>query len=147
MRPASIYLLIDDFVCSIAECFNELCYIYKNTKNESNACDIMKINVTQQIDSNFSWSVLFLTIDMMSKCSKLKRNHQAQASGFNAMSFFFFTITFCTHNKRKNKYCVTIRSFPFLIYHSSLLNLVPRFSLLPVGENLGTRLLWTNQCR
>ena len=32
LRPASIYLLRDVLVCSIAECFYKLCCIHKNTK-------------------------------------------------------------------------------------------------------------------
>ena len=39
-------LLRDVLVCSIAQCFYKLCCIQKNTKNETNACDMMKINVT-----------------------------------------------------------------------------------------------------
>ena len=35
LRPASIYLLRDVLVCSIAHCFYELCCIHNNTKNES----------------------------------------------------------------------------------------------------------------
>ena len=37
----------------------------------------------QQIDNNqFLWSLLLSTTEMTSKCSKLKWNHELQASGF-----------------------------------------------------------------
>ena len=56
MKNNAYFETYDYFVCSIAECF----YVKnKNAKSESNACDMMKINVTYQTDSNFSWSVLF----------------------------------------------------------------------------------------
>ena len=38
----------------------------------------------KQIDNNFPWSVFLSTIEMTSKCSKLKSNHEPQASGFTA---------------------------------------------------------------
>ena len=34
------------------------------------------------MDNSFPWSVLLSTIEMMSKCSKLKWNHEPQESGF-----------------------------------------------------------------
>ena len=37
-----------------------------------------------QVDNNFPRSILLLTIEMMSKCSKLQKNHEPQASGFTA---------------------------------------------------------------
>ena len=43
MKNNAYFEIYDYFVCSIAECF----YVKnKNAKSESNACDMMKIDVT-----------------------------------------------------------------------------------------------------
>ena len=36
------------------------------------------------MDNSFPWSVLLSTVEIMSKCLKLKCNHELQASGFTA---------------------------------------------------------------